>query len=158
VTTADPFPELEYSALQEVSRPDIQASELSIQHMKDVNHQAGPDSPLIHAISYMLRVLCQQYAGAPGYVSVVKELLDRAESGYITLRRLELELMHAGRVCLLPIYSHLRALTDCYRHTYLGKYSLATTSRRYGRKSTHYMYKRLRSLRHGLATTNKVSN
>lgn len=94
--------ELEYSALQEVRRPHIQASDLSIQHMKDVNHQEAPNSPFAVTIMYILRNLCQQYSGAPGYVTALKELLDRVGSSYITLRRLELELMHAGRTYLSP--------------------------------------------------------
>ncbi|KAI9167104.1 hypothetical protein HJFPF1_03228 [Paramyrothecium foliicola] len=94
--------ELEYATLQESSRPEIQASDLSIQHIKDVNLQAQPESPFSHAVRYLLRMLSQQFSSVPGYAARLHELLTRADTSYITIRRLELELMHAGRIFLSP--------------------------------------------------------
>jgi hypothetical protein len=150
--------ELEYAALQEVSRPEIQASDLSVQHMKDTNHQTTPNSPLAVAITFMLRVLAQQYSGAPGYVAAVKELLTRVESSCITLRRLELELMHAGRVSkLLDLTEEFRRLLVDSRHSCPQTSSSDITSRQCGHRLTRYMHRRSRSSLLGLVTTSRES-
>lgn len=93
--------ELEYSALHVVNRPDIQTSELSMQHLQDVNLDTRPDSPFAVAVHFMLKFLSQEYADVPQFCAVLDGLMQRVNTNFIsTARRLELELMHTGRVSL----------------------------------------------------------
>jgi hypothetical protein len=94
--------ELEYAALRDGSRPGIQASELSIQHLKDSNFNTHKDSPYMAAVNFMLNSLYQQYATDASFIVHISDLLSRIQSNQVsTSRRLELELMHIGRVCRL---------------------------------------------------------
>lgn len=94
--------ELEYQALQETKRPEIQASDLSVQHLKDVNLEAHKDSPFALAVNFLLKILAQQYGENPGFTGSMQHLSSQVNSSHVsTARRVELELMHAGRVSTL---------------------------------------------------------
>lgn len=70
-----------------------------MQHLKDVNLEAHKNSPFAVAVNYMLRILSQQYSDVPGFVGSMNHLAERVNSSYVsTARRIELEVMHAGRV------------------------------------------------------------
>lgn len=72
-----------------------------MQHLKDVNLEAHQDSPFALAVNFMLKILAQQYADVPGFEGSMKHLASRVNASYVsTPRRLELEVMHAGRVSL----------------------------------------------------------
>lgn len=91
--------ELEYSVLQVADQRDIQTSGLSMQHIQDINLDARPDSPFALAVNFMLKLLAEQYPNAPEFCTILDDLLQRVNNNFIsTARRLELELMHAGRV------------------------------------------------------------
>ncbi|KAH7328043.1 hypothetical protein B0I35DRAFT_6985 [Stachybotrys elegans] len=93
--------ELEYAALRDGSRPGIQTSELSIQHLKDPNFNTQKDSPYMTAVKFMLSSLCHKYGTVHSFIANVGDLMGRVQSNQVsTSRRLELELMHIGRICL----------------------------------------------------------
>lgn len=78
---------------------EIQTSDLCIQHLKDVGLEARLASPYNVAMDFLVRILTQQYADAPGLGASMKHLLSGVTSSSTsTVRRFELELMHAGRV------------------------------------------------------------
>lgn len=91
--------ELDYSVLHDVNRPEIQASELSIQHIRDGLGVAN-ELPFTIAAKFMIRdIFSWQFTDSPGFVSSLKYLLEKVNSGQVsTVRRLELELMQAGKV------------------------------------------------------------
>lgn len=90
----------------------IQASDLSIQHMKDVNSPARKDTPFLLAVQYLLDFLAQRYNDNDNFCSSITRLRNRVIGNQIsTARRLELELVHEGRVSHLSPDSNLILLT-----------------------------------------------
>ncbi|KAK8931845.1 hypothetical protein H634G_04354 [Metarhizium anisopliae BRIP 53293] len=95
--------ELEYAALRNTTKPEIQTSNLCTKHLKDTNLATIQDSPFVDAAKSLVLALSQQYHNAGGFVSGMKELLDRIESNHVsTVRRLELELLQSGKMQLPP--------------------------------------------------------
>ncbi|KFA63960.1 hypothetical protein S40285_05731 [Stachybotrys chlorohalonatus IBT 40285] len=95
--------ELERAALQDSTDPEIQISSLSLQHMKDVSIDAQHDSPYSIAVRCMLNMLYKRYPNVPNFTASICNIVNRFSSSCIsTPRRLELELMHVGRIHLPP--------------------------------------------------------
>ncbi|KND87892.1 hypothetical protein TOPH_07447 [Tolypocladium ophioglossoides CBS 100239] len=117
--------ELEDSALHDSQRPEIQASDLCMEHLRDVNLEAYEGSPFSIAASNTIDSLLLQYGSIPGFQSAMSFVLGRVKSNYVaTPRRLELELMQAGKmrlssdVCfdeyIVFVRRHLDALYELY--------------------------------------------
>ncbi|KAH7165606.1 hypothetical protein EDB81DRAFT_877976 [Dactylonectria macrodidyma] len=96
--------QLEYSAIHTVDEPEIQTSQLCMQHLGDITLDMTNESPLAIAVSFMLKYGFQEYtADSPSFMASLDDLLQRVNSNYVsTSRGLELELMHAGKMCLPP--------------------------------------------------------
>ncbi|KHN95997.1 uncharacterized protein MAM_06102 [Metarhizium album ARSEF 1941] len=95
--------ELEYAALQNTTRPEIQTSSLCVQHLETDKLATIPNSPFVNAARNLILSSAQQYHNAGGFFSSMEELLDRLESNHIsTVRQLELELLHLGKTQLPP--------------------------------------------------------
>ncbi|KAG8418604.1 hypothetical protein J3459_012208 [Metarhizium acridum] len=95
--------EVEYAVLRNTTKPEIQTSNLCTKHLKDTNLATMQDSPFVDAAKSLIFALSQQYHDAGGFVSSMKELLDRIESNHVcTVRRLELELLQSGKMQLPP--------------------------------------------------------
>ncbi|KAK2592428.1 hypothetical protein QQS21_009880 [Conoideocrella luteorostrata] len=107
--------ELEFAALQDTTRPEIQASSLCIQHLKDVNLAMSPNSPFTFAAKYLILLLERKYQAAPGYLRSLSDLTTKIDSNHVsTVRRLELELMQRGKM-QLPTDSNLDAYVEQIR-------------------------------------------
>lgn len=76
-----------------------QPSELAVQHLKD-SLGASHDSPFAIAARFMIdNIFSHQYSHFPGFELGMGKLIGQINSGGVgTVRRLELELMQAGRV------------------------------------------------------------
>lgn len=97
------IPELEFSALCETARSDIQTSELCVQHMKDTTLEPAKNSPVGMATDLLFDSLSRLYAGRPAYLAKLGELRSRVDPSHCLItRRLELELMNVGKVSSLP--------------------------------------------------------
>lgn len=73
--------------------------------MKDVSIDAQHDSPYSIAVRCMLNMLYKRYPNVPNFTASICNIVNRFSSSCIsTPRRLELELMHVGRVCSHCIY------------------------------------------------------
>ncbi|PNY28742.1 Uncharacterized protein TCAP_01345 [Tolypocladium capitatum] len=93
--------ELEDSALRDTQRPEIQASDLCMEHLQDVNLEAHEGSPFSVAASNTIDSLSLRYGSAPGFEPAMSYIRGRVKSSYVaTPRRLELELMQAGKMRL----------------------------------------------------------
>ncbi|KAL6898246.1 hypothetical protein GGI43DRAFT_88959 [Trichoderma evansii] len=92
--------ELEYETLREHSYKG-QPSELADQHYKD-SLVASSDSPFAIAARFMIEnIISHQYSHFPGSELGMKQLIGQVNSGGVgTVRRLELELMQAGKTYL----------------------------------------------------------
>jgi len=85
--------------LRETTHLEIQASELCLEHMNDINLDANESSPFSIGAKEAISTLAQQYNGVPAFRSAMQDVLDRVKSNHIaTPRRLELELLQAGKV------------------------------------------------------------
>lgn len=92
--------ELEHSALTETNRLEIQASDLCTWHLRDSNLASHQSSSFDVAIISMHQTLLNEYAKVPRLKSTMEELFRNAKTECgLTPRRLELELMQAGKVC-----------------------------------------------------------
>jgi hypothetical protein len=124
---ADLITELEHSVWNGDNRVEIVASDLYVQHLSDQNLPAPPDSPLFLAISYMIKHLWQEYGrGVPAFVASLRSVLDRLDSNF-SVRRLELELLHVGRVSLILPYFDILILM-LFRYSYRRPSFLTDTS------------------------------
>lgn len=76
-----------------------QPSELAVQHLKD-SLGARNDSPFAIAARFMIEnIFCHEYSHFPGFEHAMKKLIGQINTdGVGTVRRLELELMQAGKV------------------------------------------------------------
>ncbi|EHK20406.1 uncharacterized protein TRIVIDRAFT_68807 [Trichoderma virens Gv29-8] len=94
--------ELEYMAISESSYTG-HASELAMQHHKD-GLGASHNSPFAIAARFMIdNIFSHQYSHVPGFELRMEKLIDQINSSEVgTVRRLELELMQAGRTYLPP--------------------------------------------------------
>ncbi|KAL6881390.1 hypothetical protein J3F83DRAFT_53600 [Trichoderma novae-zelandiae] len=92
--------ELEYMALSD-SNYRGQPFEIALQHVKD-SLGASHDSPFAIAARFMIEnIFAHQYSHFPGFELGMRKLLDQINSGAVaTVRRLELELMQAGKTYL----------------------------------------------------------
>lgn len=92
--------ELEFAALRDSKRPEIQASDLCIQHLKDPNLGMTNKTAYHIAVNDLILALSQRYHKESRYIASMRELLRRVASNNVsTVRRLELELMQCGKVC-----------------------------------------------------------
>ncbi|PNP52897.1 hypothetical protein THARTR1_06738 [Trichoderma harzianum] len=94
--------ELEYMAINDSSYTG-QASELAMQHHKD-GLGASHNSPFAIAARFMIdNIFSHEYSHYPGFELRMERLIGQINSGEVgTVRRLELELMQAGRTYLPP--------------------------------------------------------
>lgn len=94
--------ELEYMAINDSSYMG-QASELAMQHHKD-GLGASHNSPFAIAARFMIdNIFSHEYSHYPGFERRMQRLIGQINSGEVgTVRRLELELMQAGRTYLPP--------------------------------------------------------
>ncbi|KAL7915780.1 hypothetical protein GGI35DRAFT_6423 [Trichoderma velutinum] len=94
--------ELEYMAINDSSYTE-QASELAMQHHKD-GLAASHNSPFAIAARFMIAsIFSHEYSHYPGFGLAMERLIGQINSGEVgTVRRLELELMQAGRTILPP--------------------------------------------------------
>ncbi|KAL7893601.1 hypothetical protein HDV63DRAFT_184057 [Trichoderma sp. SZMC 28014] len=89
--------ELEYETLRERSYRQ-QPSALADQHFRD-SLAAGVDSPLAIAARFMIeKIFSHEFSHFPGFELGMDQLMGQVNSGGVgTVRRLELELMQAGK-------------------------------------------------------------
>ncbi|KAH6996463.1 hypothetical protein BKA56DRAFT_472639 [Ilyonectria sp. MPI-CAGE-AT-0026] len=108
--------QLEYSAIHTIDEPEIQTSELCMQHLGDTTLNMTSDSPLAIAVNFMLKYGFQEYtADSPSFLASLDDILQRVVSNYVsTSRGLELELMHAGKMCL-PSDVYFDSFISCVR-------------------------------------------
>ncbi|KAF7543734.1 hypothetical protein G7Z17_g10494 [Cylindrodendrum hubeiense] len=108
--------QLEYSAIHTVDEPEIQTSQLCMQHLGDTTLDMTNQSPLAIAVNFMLKYGFQEYTvDSPSLLVSLDDLLQRVASNYVsTSRRLELELMHAGKMCL-PSEIYFDSFISCVR-------------------------------------------
>ncbi|PTB70905.1 hypothetical protein BBK36DRAFT_1134103 [Trichoderma citrinoviride] len=92
--------ELEYMALSD-SNYSGQPFEIALQHIKD-SVGATHDSPFAIAARFMIvNIFAHQYSHFPGFELGMEKLIGQIDSGEVaTVRRLELELMQAGKTYL----------------------------------------------------------
>ena len=96
--------ELEYAAVRAVDQPEIQTSQLYMQHIQDTSLDAHSDSAFALTVAFMLKLLSQEFPDPPSFTASLKQIEHRVNSNFIsTTRRLELELMHAGKVNLTRV-------------------------------------------------------
>ncbi|CAM1511282.1 Fc.00g087950.m01.CDS01 [Cosmosporella sp. VM-42] len=94
---------LEYAAIQAVDQPEIQASQLCMQHIQDTSFDSHTDQPFALSVTFLLNLLSRQFSDSPGLAKGLKDLEHRVNANYVsTTRRLELELMHVGKMSLPP--------------------------------------------------------
>ena len=90
---------LEYAALRETKRANIQSSEVCIEHQKAVKLNANLSWSFRLAASCVIMSLSQRYSSAISLNSELQDVSNKVATGRIsTIRRLELELMHSGKV------------------------------------------------------------
>ncbi|GAB1318691.1 hypothetical protein MFIFM68171_08901 [Madurella fahalii] len=105
VVARDFLDELEISVVlgQDSSSLDVQVqvSDLHIKHLKDINPSAVVNEALLVTVKYILEMLAREFGGAEGLNTRLSELYQRLSSGTISgVRRVEIELLHAGKCCL----------------------------------------------------------
>lgn len=95
--------ELEYETLRD-NNYRAEHSELAGQHLKD-SLVASRNSPFAIAARFMIEnIFSHQYSNFPGFELSMERLIGQINSsGVGTVRRLELELMQAGRVREEPL-------------------------------------------------------
>lgn len=95
--------ELEASALRDTTHLEIQASDIYMEHLNDINLEAHEGSPFSIAAKDAITCLAQHYRDTPGLRNSMQDIVDRVKaSHFATPRRLELELMQAGKMQLPP--------------------------------------------------------
>lgn len=95
---ADYFTEFEYAALQEETKPYVR-SELCLQHLRDLHLDTTQSLIFSQAAESAIASLCQQHCVDVSFVRSMSKLRQAICSNRIcTTRRLELELMHRGKV------------------------------------------------------------
>lgn len=92
--------ELEHAAVQaNTDQPIIQTSDLYTQHLRDKTMDVNSGSPFVLTVIFMLTSLSQRYSAHPEFINSLKDLQQRVNSNSVsTTRRLDLELMQAGKV------------------------------------------------------------
>jgi hypothetical protein len=99
--------ELEISILmsQEPLPLDVQVSELHITHLKDLSPIGSANGALLATARNVLEALSQDFGDA-GLNNRLRRIYQRLASGSIcSIRRIELEILHAGRVSCASIRS-----------------------------------------------------
>ncbi|KAK4241958.1 hypothetical protein C8A03DRAFT_11827 [Achaetomium macrosporum] len=94
--------ELEISILmsQDPLPLDVQVSELHITHLKDMRPSGSVNGALLVTARNVLETLSQGFGDA-GLNSRLSRIYQRLGNGSIcSVRRIELEILHAGRICL----------------------------------------------------------
>ncbi|KAK5998327.1 hypothetical protein PT974_00706 [Cladobotryum mycophilum] len=131
--------ELDYLTLHDVSQPAIQASELAVHHIKD-GFGANKDIPFGIAAKYMIESgFSRQYSDVPGFVSSMRTLINQLNTGQIsTVRRLELEMMQAGKM-FLPSGTFFDAFIDQTRRQVDTLYAVHGANY-FSSRSTYHQY------------------
>ncbi|CAJ0549072.1 Ff.00g026850.m01.CDS01 [Fusarium sp. VM40] len=120
--------QLEYAVINVVEDGEIQSSNLYMEHLHAPSMETHGDSSQAIAINTMLKHNFQHYVRYPSFAASLDGLVHRVNSGYMSFRRLELELMESGKLCLPPdVYfdsyvSHVRDQMDslCYANVLGG--------------------------------------
>lgn len=108
---ADNLVELENASVRNQTIPEIQTSNLCAQHMKDANLVNLQNASFTNAANYLIVSLSKQYHNAAGFVSNMRDLLGKIRANLVsTVRRLELELLQSGKVCMIRSFT-------CHRFT-----------------------------------------
>ena len=111
---------------------DVQVSDLHITHLKDMNPIGLVNGALLATAQSVLEVIAQGFGDAGALNSRLGDLYQRLSNGRIcSIRRIEIELLHAGRVSLASPYFEPR-LTEDIRIICLRQDSLATSFPRSG--------------------------
>lgn len=91
--------QFEHSVVNSINEPEIQSSDLYIQHLSDPTTMMHGDSSFADTVNFMLRHKFQRYVHVPGVATGLNDIVHRIDSNFVsTPRRLELELMHIGKV------------------------------------------------------------
>lgn len=93
--------QLEHSVVNSIIEPEIQSSDLYIQHLSVPSVMMHQNSLFATAVNVMLKHNFQQYSHFQDFAASLNGLSHRTNSNSIsTPRRLELELMSIGKICL----------------------------------------------------------
>ncbi|KAF4977084.1 hypothetical protein FZEAL_6362 [Fusarium zealandicum] len=93
--------QLEYATVHMIDESEIQSSNLYMQHLGDPTMVMHGDSSFAIAANFMLKHNFQQYANVTTFAASLNDLVQRVNANAVsTLRRLELELMHVGKMFL----------------------------------------------------------
>ncbi|KAM5348358.1 hypothetical protein ACJ41O_008182 [Fusarium nematophilum] len=133
--------QLEYATVLVMDEPVIQSSDLYMQHLHDPPLVMHGDSPYAIATNFMLKHNFQPYSNDPAFAASLNDLVQRVNSNFVsTLRRLELELMHAGKMCLpSDVYfdhyiEHVRKQMDSLYHQNIPHTNYRSSYYRHGVK------------------------
>ncbi|KAF5003335.1 hypothetical protein FDECE_10111 [Fusarium decemcellulare] len=133
--------QLEYATVQVIDQPEIQSSDLYMQHLHDPTMAMHGDSPYAIATNFMLKHNFQLYTNVPAFAASLNDIVQRVNSNSVsTLRRLELELMHAGKMCLPSEFyfdhfiEHVRQQMDSLYRQNLPQGNFRSTYYRHGAK------------------------
>ncbi|KAF4996749.1 hypothetical protein FGRMN_4313 [Fusarium graminum] len=119
--------QLEYAIVNVVEDVEVQTCNLYMEHIHASSLATHRDSPQAIAINTLLKHNFQYYARHQSFAASLNDIVNRVNSGYMSFRRLELELMQSGKLCLPPsIYfdgyiKHVREqMNSLYRTHMLG--------------------------------------
>jgi hypothetical protein len=91
--------DFEYAAIGGEGNQEVYGSVVTDLHSKDAHVHAQPNTPYYIAVTHMINALCRRFSQYPAFLPCMHNLMLRFSSNSITTpRRLELELMHAGKV------------------------------------------------------------
>ncbi|KLU81463.1 hypothetical protein MAPG_00552 [Magnaporthiopsis poae ATCC 64411] len=126
--------DLEFSAIlhSPSESPDVATSNLYAKHFQESSAKQGPSITLTAAAPHVLGKLAKKFNGSDDLLVRLKEIFRRVGCGSIvTVRRLELEILQAGKVCL-PSSVYFDEFTSAVGHLcdrlYL-KYGAGTSQR-----------------------------
>ncbi|KAH6895334.1 hypothetical protein B0T10DRAFT_455596 [Thelonectria olida] len=145
--------------------PEIQTSPLCMQHLGDIALDVAPSTPYGIAVEFVLKYGFQTYAvDHPRFQASLDEILERSHSSYgTTTRRLELELMNAGKIYLPSdvffdsFISSVRAQIDQLYAQNVSNISSRTIYYEYGVKLMEGLINTSQLLQGQLATTEAAS-
>lgn len=81
--------------------PDIASSKLYAKHLQESSAKQGPSITLTAAARNVLSKLAKRFSRLDGLLVLLEDITRRVGSGSIvTVRRLELEMLQAGKICL----------------------------------------------------------
>ncbi|KAF5675936.1 hypothetical protein FHETE_2326 [Fusarium heterosporum] len=119
--------QLEYAIVNVVEDVEVQTCNLYMEHIHASSLATHRDSPQAIAINTLLKHNFQYYVRHQSFAASLNDIFNRVNSGYMSFRRLELELMQSGKLCLPPnIYfdsyiKHVREqMNSLYRTDMLG--------------------------------------